>query len=142
MWRHERMGHRQSGEQRDPQQQEGRLCLADQREEHRRQQDEADLEEDGQADDQRREHDRPLESSLAQSVDQRARDNDGAARFREQLADHRAEADDNRGEAQRVADPLLKRAGISASGIRAASPTRWLRQRIAGWFAGHCCGLR
>ena len=79
-------------------------------EEHRRQQDETDLKEDRQSDDQRGSIDRPFEPALAQCGDQRAGDDNGAARFGQQLADHRAETDDDGGEAQRVADPLLKRA--------------------------------
>ena len=41
---------------------------------------------------------------------QRPRHDHRAARFREQLADHGSQADDQRDEAQRVADALLKRA--------------------------------
>ena len=54
---------------------------------------------------------RPVETPLAQRGDERARDDDRAARFSEKLADHRAEPDDDRDEAQCVADALLERAG-------------------------------
>ena len=89
------MRRRQPGEHRDPQQQDRRFCLVHEGEEHRREQHETDLKEDRQSDDQRGQHDRPFEPALAQRGHQRAGDDNGTSRFGQQLADHRAETDDD-----------------------------------------------
>ena len=67
-----------------------------------------DLEEHRQADQEPRQQQREIEPPLAEPRHERPRHDDRAARFREQLADHGAQPDDQRDETQRVADALLK----------------------------------
>ena len=80
------------------------------REQHRREQHQADLKEHRQADEKAREQHRPVEASFPERRDEHARHDDGAAGLGEQLADDRPEPHDHRDEAERVADALLKRA--------------------------------
>ena len=105
MRRHQAVRGGQSRDQRHAQAQQRRAGLRVQREQHRRQQHQADLEEHRQPDDEAGEHHRPVQPPLAQRIRPGPRHHDGAARLGQQLADDGAEADHHRDEPERVADP-------------------------------------
>ena len=108
--RHQAVRGGEAGNERDSETQEGQPGLPGDREEDRREQDQADLEEHRQADEESRQQKRPVEPTLTERGDESSRDDDRAARFSEKLADDGAEGDDERDESERVANALLERA--------------------------------
>ena len=106
--RHERVRGRQAGHQRQPQQQQRKLLTAGQREHDRREQHEADAEEDRQAHDERDECQDPGHMPRAEQPDQPFGHDLRTTGLRQHLADDGSKPDDDRDEPQRVADALLE----------------------------------
>ena len=110
MRRHQAVGRREAGHQRQTQEQQRNAFAARQREHDRREQHETHAEEHRQAHDESDERDRPVHVPRAEEADHPVGDDFRAAGFGQHLADDRPEADDDRDEPQRVADALLERA--------------------------------
>ena len=108
MRRHQAVHDREAGEQRDADLDQRHAGAARDDEDERREQDEADLEEERDADEEGRDHHRPVHTGLAERVDQRARDAVGAAGFGHQLAEHGPEAEQHADETERAAEAVLE----------------------------------
>ncbi|CDN43501.1 hypothetical protein BN871_DA_00140 [Paenibacillus sp. P22] len=107
MRRHKAVHDGQAGDERHADLHERHACLAGDREHERDEQDEADLEEDRNADDESDDHHRPVDVALAEQPDQRCGDALGAAGFGHHFAQHRAERQNDRQQAERVAHARL-----------------------------------
>ena len=91
--------------------QRGDIELVGDGEHQRDEQHEAHLKEDRNADDERHDVHRPVHPRPAERRNQRARDLFGAARFLQQLAEHRAQAEHDADEPERGAEAGLDRVG-------------------------------
>ena len=107
MGRHHTMHDRETGEQRQGQEQERLLRLAGEREQNRQQEHQADGEPRRQPHGQGQRHDAPLDVFRTEEGGESFRQHFRAARFREQLPEHGAQAEHRRDAAERRTEAIL-----------------------------------